>query len=426
MRFAPEADVKHLSPILSGFLGLVGWRPIEKRVTSLRDQARSNPFYARLFGRRYSLELAIADIREYHQRTGRCPEISTSELHRAYAFLVMTNRMHPLLGARGQKALIGGIRGSLESDAGLAPLAYELSIASHLMRKGCDVYFSDLEIGGGFDFLATLGGLAFEIECKHVSADIGRRIRLKELYTLANLILPSLRRYVEAGSASRVFRVTLPGTLSGSLGQQKEIADQIAQALMLEVDPPPTEYCLVKSEKLDLTDLPRDTAGVINQDAVETLLAEKHEATNAHTLLLSSPGKGTTCILVQSALADSVLDRIYRSLKSDSKRQFTAQRPAVLCVELADLTATELRQLHGAQDKARGTGIQRVVSALMNRRPHLHTVSLTVKDEMTTRSAIAGPSITRTYSDPGVSYSFSNSQHFAASDSRLLGLMNTL
>jgi hypothetical protein len=52
----------------------------------------------------------------------------------------------------------GRLRQALNSANGLRPLAYEISIATHLMQKGWDVEFVDYAGTGQFDLLARQGG----------------------------------------------------------------------------------------------------------------------------------------------------------------------------------------------------------------------------------------------------------------------------
>ena len=47
------------------------------------------------------------------------------------------------------------LRDGMNKSHGLASVAHEMRVACHLMGRGYDVRFNDMEGGTGFDFLAT-------------------------------------------------------------------------------------------------------------------------------------------------------------------------------------------------------------------------------------------------------------------------------
>lgn len=60
-----------------------------------------------------------------------------------------------------------------------------LKVAAHLKSRGFSACFHDLESGGGFDFLAFSNTIHLEVECKFLSADIGRKLHRRRVYDLA-------------------------------------------------------------------------------------------------------------------------------------------------------------------------------------------------------------------------------------------------
>jgi hypothetical protein len=45
------------------------------------------------------------------------------------------------------------MKGALDDEVGLSPLAFEMRTVAHFVAAGFDVEFHDLCEGGGFDFL---------------------------------------------------------------------------------------------------------------------------------------------------------------------------------------------------------------------------------------------------------------------------------
>ena len=69
-------------------------------------------------------------------------------------------------------------------------------------------------LAGGYDFLVTGSVAPCEVECKHVSADIGRQIHRIHLHQLQLRIGPLLSRVVEE-FGSRHIQITIPARLKG-------------------------------------------------------------------------------------------------------------------------------------------------------------------------------------------------------------------
>jgi len=107
-----------------------------------------------------------------------------------YCFVANIARVHEKLGDGGKSRLLGAVRSGLEKEAGLGPLDFEMKIAAHLMSRGFDVDFHDLENGGGYDFLASSDGRETEVECKYISGDTGRKIHSRKLFDLGGLWSP--------------------------------------------------------------------------------------------------------------------------------------------------------------------------------------------------------------------------------------------
>ena len=173
MRFSPSLSSEDIGPAITRAYAIgtpAGWQNAVKKIS---EEIRHNPFAVNFFSDRYSFELAMQGVREYRRKTDRVPDITKvdPETHRLCAFAAMLSAVHERLPPSAQKTLEGRVKGGLTDDVGLAPLAFELLVASHLLQKGADVEWHDFE-SGGFDFLVRRGSSIVEVECKTFSADI--------------------------------------------------------------------------------------------------------------------------------------------------------------------------------------------------------------------------------------------------------------
>ena len=194
MNFPPEVTDQELPSLIRRFKGITGWSPWQKRLAWLEAGVKQTVAMPNFWRERFELELAFAAIHKRYNVTRRYPRRNlTIDHQRFFSFVSMLVRCNERLNQRGQNRLRGMILDSLKTDYGLAPLAYEMKIAAHLMTKNFDVTFHDLETGGGYDYLAARDDVQVEIECKFVSGDIGRQIHLKRLFQFGEYVTPQLQ-----------------------------------------------------------------------------------------------------------------------------------------------------------------------------------------------------------------------------------------
>jgi hypothetical protein len=133
----------------------------------------------------FSLELDLFNLEILRKRCGGSFKSYPRECHNGVDFLLGLGQTIPALSESGKTRLLGRLRKGFKE--GLWPLQHELRVSANLSRRGCDLYFHDLEEDGGYDFLATHRGAAFEIEAKAVSVFTGwpiplaRRFRSSEV-----------------------------------------------------------------------------------------------------------------------------------------------------------------------------------------------------------------------------------------------------
>ena len=402
----------------------VGWKAWEKRVVSLAAQADKNPFMKNYILEKYGCEIALLDAWEHYHYTGRplWPPRSLDQ-YRFYSFIAMFSKLHYRLNEVGRKRLVGMARHGLKTENGLEELAFELLVLNNLMTRGFDIICNDLEDrqdGGTYDFLAVKDELELEVECKYVSADIGRQIHRRRMYQLGDRLLPTMQPVQGDHPGGTLVKITIPSKLSGSDEQQSLIAGAVARVLddkndnqlpdgyQVTVEPFAYNNDMFRAERL--------------QDAIIDDLRKQmkieHEVDNKNMLLFARPGYGAIVVIVQSTKKDRVLDALNRQLKGSAKDQFSGERPGALFAYLADLSDGQLHELARAQDDD-PTGLQIMSNMLIDKRPTLHTVVYlspgALIESQIGEAGRFGTSITESNSG----YHFTNPDHPLAKDERL-------
>lgn len=406
---------------------IVDWETWKKRVESLKAGSKGNPTWERFILEQHGLEIAYVEMRQRMRRTGRFGwPPATAENFRFCCFAVTASRVHASLSDAGKARLSGAIRSALRGDRCLAPIEYEMRMAAHAMARGFDVEFHDMETGGGHDFIAGKDAAEIEVECKHVSADLGRQIHRRDLQALIQLVAPAINRAVANGTTGQFLHVTLPGRLTRERHHQQALADRIEAALSgtCGSDVSDDAVCTVRSQEFDLNASPFRSGAAPGQsdDELEKFVEHKFGLINLNTVANVSPGRSAVVISFESEQPDQVLKRTFENLSDDASRQFSGTRPAILLVHLADIKEPHLRELSEIAQSGTLTGLQQCARDLLDRRPHLHSLALTADGEVEFSQREGLLYRERIGRERGPTYRFKNPTHPDYADATIEGL----
>lgn len=423
MYFKPDAFPAEIPSLMKRFIKITGWEPWKKRITTFKDWVRENPLIEEYIAERYAIELAMAHVKRYRDATGRYPTVFESPpIYRLYSFVSMVARVHQRLNDKGRKRVEGILKGCLKDDHGFSWFVAEMVVAGHLMSQKFDVTFSDLETGNGFDFLAKRDEIEIEIECKHVSADVGRKIHRRRLFNLGGVVFGELSHALDQHDGGQFLRVILPDRLTGNHTQLDEILSEVARALRNGADVSGHTSCAVEYKRFDLSNSPFYEASPdsITRGDVQAFLEREYSIQNPHLLMIFRPRYGVIILTVESRQKDTVLRGIIGQLKDSARDQLTGHRPGVMCVYLADIGAEELQNLVASEgpDIDSGTGIQAAATHLLIRRPQVHTLALMGDGPLRRTSARLGDKIQTSWQEHGGVYVIKNPSHPFTNDPR--------
>ncbi len=421
MYFPPEVTEREFPSLIRRFREITGWSPWQKRLEWVQDGVSATIAMPHFWRERFELELAFATIYKRYKITRRHPRKKlTIEQQRVLSFVSTLVRCYEQLSQRGQKRLRGMILDSLKSDYGLAPLAYEMKIAAHLMTKHFDVKFHDLETGGGYDYLAVKDDTRIEIECKFVSGDIGRQIHLKRLHQFGEYITPKLHAHLSHVSGGFLIQLTIPGRLHGQESQHAALAALLSRAITLQEQEFRFNDNHMSVSRFELENSPFDTRTpeYLHRHDVEQFVLHTFGVNNKNMLIMYRPHRHAVIVVLQSAKEDRVLAGIHRQLRASARKQFTGCLPAVLCCHLADLHEHELLSLQHKDDK--GLGLDYMTSDLIARRPQLLAVTYTAPGSLVKESVLIGSVKHQSHREKGPAYTIRNPYHSFAEDSRYI------
>ena len=255
-----------------------------------------------------------------------------------------------------------------------------MSAAIHLSRLGWDVEFADLMQGSGPDLIARKERKVVEVECKSVSVDAGRKIHQKQFIQLLKILWLVVDSASSESSGARVIQIELTDRLIPSNAFHMEIRD----AVKLVLNGPLSEN---KSKEFSVS---------VSRNINATRRSNAHEASLRRK-------NSQTIVSVASKKQDKVLGTILYRLKTDSKKQFSQKWPALMLVQLQDLTNDQMKELKEAESP-QGSGLQHLATRLIDRRPHLLALSFMNALECLPRTPLG------VHSSQGLTYTFFNSK----------------
>ena len=422
MHFQPTASLDQFHVYMRKFIGITGWDAWRKRCQWLRQQEQVPEYRHYYLPRRFALELELCRYLRHRKSTGRYPtNVETDSQQRFISFVIMTVKCYERLSSVGKNRVRGMLRDSLNmgNQVGLAPFAYEMRIAAHLMNTGCSVEFSDIECGGGADFIATNADLSFEVECKYISGDIGRKVHLKKFLQLAIKLRPSLEPSLETVRNGVICRVKIPDRLTGNQDESNCISELLTKALLEGCDIDTNGRYSLEISKFDPKDSPLGNVPVGDVDLADfqSFLLEKAGIDNRNTFVIIRPGIGAIVLVVESKKKDRVLYSVFRELKDAARKQLSVTKPGILCCELVELREEELEELARLED--RPNDFQLMVSNVIMRRPQLVSLSFTTSGRLSYGQQRLGQFEVSSFSEVGKTYTMINIHHELANDERL-------
>lgn len=112
-------------------------------------------------------------------------------------------------------------------------------------------------------------------------------------------------------------------------------------------------------------------------------------------------------ISAKSKRADNLMARTELELRKSSKNQFTAQRPGILYVRFAGLSQSGLEEILRV-DQTGATALKRMANKILDRRPHIHTISFPTVASLEPHSWNDAPHTQTVSQLTGKAYSFRN------------------
>lgn len=345
MRLPLHNDIGRLQAYLPRFVALIGVKAWDKRATTLLQQACGTAFQSYVVERYHWLELELAHLRKWRQKAGSLsPRMesaaSTSALRFAAACVEIDARLNP----RGRAELRGRLRDALKADSGFAPLYIEVLHAAALSTHGFEVGLPDLEKRARYDIECDGNGVVFTIECKHITADAGRRIHQKDFYRILHELFDTLVPPGSEQAVPAIILITLDDRLPAADTKRRELAGAVRQIVG---EPLGTK---VLGSFFDVAKLSYAANFGFDPITDRTLFSERVQelfGANCHAVTTADRHAGLT-VVMRSLVEDDHTKPQLEALKA-AARQLPTDETAFVAVQLDDLDFSELLYPHVAE-----------------------------------------------------------------------------
>jgi hypothetical protein len=325
-------------PALGPFLGLVGVRRWQERLSEIRDLAASGPRAGQAIRQRHGVALSLEKLR---RQPAAEPSAADVLLGRIAAEIP---RIAANLTPSGRERLIQRLRSGLSGENTLIPLFHLMRTAMLQRSRGFTVAFSGLEDGTPHDLLLSRDEIEAEVACDVVTAEEGRGVHRGAWFRLADRIDPDLQIWLAAHPGRYLLKMTLPLGLRGGLHDSEPGSDtlvrlhqRIRTMLQTRSRDEHDEAIVLRLDPLLLAGAQAEDIGLISS-------LRREFGPEAH-LSVTTAGNGIFVMAARAGQENEVAAAIRRRLAALAPARLTGQRPGILSVFVEDTDRLEWRGL---------------------------------------------------------------------------------
>lgn len=365
MRIRLSTDIRQLSRYLPRFLSLMGLNAWRKREASLVALARGTNFQSHLVHRYHWLELEIARLRLCRRASGTLSaRMEGAATASALRFAAAAVEIEARLGERARMEWRGRLRDALKADCGFAPVYLEAMHAANTGIGQFDVSMVDLEKLGRHDMTFSRRDIRFNIECKHVSGDSGRRIHQRDFYRVMGAVYDILEKAAPSKPPSTIL-ITLDDRLPADDASVNALVREIRQSRDAELGSIHRGTYFNIEKRSTLLDLGAES--VLDHLSLQRRVQAAY-GDSCHAVT-TGDHHGRLTIVMRSRAEDDHSKPLLQALKSAYK-QLPTDAPGYISVQVDDLSYSELTYDHVL------TRFQRLSMALLCTRPAEHVAGV--------------------------------------------------
>lgn len=355
MRYRDVSDLSDISRDASVVIDFIGQDEYRGAFASIHRSLNAKGFVTPYDDAAFALELDLFNLENLRAEDGGTFHFPP-QCHAGVDFLIGVGQTIPHLSTAAKARLLGRLRAGLKE--GLWPLQHEFRIAAFLSKTGWDIYFHDLEEGGGYDFLATRDGLAFEVEAKAISMYTAWPIKPDEVSKL----FVEAKQCFSWKDANRIpiIGIKFASSLSPERTQLRELISAV------------TEVARTR-EEVFLPSIKVRSIGTVADMPSEKLLqaAHWHSLTVRKTVVVNAEHPKFVLEL-DSNKPVQLAKKMLKNIRETAKEQFSGSNPGAVWVHIGMITDDEFNRLSSSSNGKAGL-LDRIAARVLlsEKRTHL-------------------------------------------------------
>ena len=396
-----ELHTNRIPFLYKEFSTTIGEQHWKKRVRKCEDAIKGNPLLDDVLRdeNRTAFQLnALSEILAANLWP-TFPNETVQELYPAATFMAQTLSLAESLDKDQRVRFIRRIHGAFKNPEDMRALDLELAVATHFTRAGLAVEWQESGEGKGFDLLIDSGsGIKFEVECKSISNDKGKKIHQHEARDFFRLVDLALKKskFTHEGGMSVV--LTVQDRLPTAYKDRLELADSVSRAMRAKSSvryPEGIKICIKEFNPSQLQAL-----WIRGKEQGRALVDEITGAPNCNSLIRqSSNGDRVTIQTIQSSQDDSFVQAVFDTMKDAANGQFSKQRAAILMIELFGIDHAQMHKLEELDRTDTPTSLRVLATQFLNSeaRKHVAQVYFSSRQSFSQRSDASFTSNATTY-----------------------------
>ena len=347
-----ELHTAEIPEVYERFASVVGDRHWKQRVASIKQEIKGNSFLRDHLMRENAIAFQLDRLREMVDKYGRVPtwEVNNQELYPAASFAAQVLSFMDASPKPLADQVLRRVHGALKNPDDTRGLRLEFAAATHFLRRGRAVSWPEMTGEGTFDLLVSdVGPNGLEVECKSISEDKGRKIHTRESLDFFSLLHPHLKTWTAGLSSGLSAAITVPGRLPTSFRERQALAKEAAAAILHGQSAALSNGCAVRLSAFEVSQL-GDIHNAKNSQDVRAAVDSVTGTNNRHSLVIGTGSGGALALAIQSAADDTIMDRMFDTIKDSATRQLTGKRGGMFFVGIQGISGSQLQSIAGQDD----------------------------------------------------------------------------
>ncbi len=378
---ATEIYTTQISETYQRFSHIVGESNWKKRVFDIKSEIKGNKFLHDHLYQENSIAVQLESLRTLISKYGGIPE---GELNNRvnYPTVGFCSQILSVMDSSSREfneKLLGRVRGAFKKPSDMRALRLELSAATHFSRRSHKIRWPELTQQGSVDlFIEDIGPQGFEVECKSISEDTGRKIPKRSVLDFYGLLWPQLLSLRSGLSTGISAVLTIPDRLPNDYKSRLELAKQFGIKICEGKDANFTDGTQIRVSKFELSKLPQLSFEYPVPREIRVAMDDVTSTTNRQTMLIRNETGGVLALAVQSAKDDSLMKCIFDTLSDSAARQFTGKRGGMFFTGLNGLSDSQLLSVanQDRDDSQSPTALRYAVSRFLDSGERDHIVGI--------------------------------------------------